>query len=342
MSPVHRHALQALCTTALWLALLASRVPLAIADSPVVERIGLIGCHRQDQPAPALWRYVRAKPDLMLWLGDNVYVDSHDDIAVIRRGHEMLASLPAFQHLRASTPFAVIWDDHDYGLNNAGKHYALKEESKRFFRKFWNLEGEIPGDRRGIYHARYFGSEDTRLQLLLLDGRYNRDAEGNDGDTLGDEQWAWLEGELREPARLRLIVCGYQFFLDRDSKFETWSKFPKAQQRLTNAIRDARAEGVVFVAGDQHYGEVSRVPMLLGYDAVELLFCGINQEEPHVMNSYRVSPVAHAKNAYALMDIQWHATEFDEPHFVFRVFDADRDAVELTYRVNFDELSLAE
>jgi len=305
-----------------------------------VQRIGLAGCHRQDQPAPAMWRYVAAEPDLMLWLGDNVYVDTTDDLAVIERGHAMLASLPAFQELKANTPFAVTWDDHDYGLNNSGRDYPLKEESKQFFRKFWGVESHVPADRPGVFHARYFGTGDSRLQVILLDGRYNREEEGADGDTLGEVQWAWLEQQLRQPARLRLIAGGYQFFLDRDSKFETWSKFPEAQQRLVQLIRDTRAEGVVFVAGDQHYGEVSRLPGLLGYDAIELMFCGINQEEPHVWNSHRVSPVAHAKNAYALIDIQWEATESDQPHFVFRVLDADRDAPELTYRVNLDELKL--
>ncbi len=304
----------------------------------VVHRIGLAGCHQQTSPAPALWRYVAAEPDLMLWLGDNVYTDTPDDLSVIERGHATLATLPAFAELRRSTPTAATWDDHDYGLNNTGKHYALKEPSKQHFRKFWGLEDCIPADRDGVYHARYFGSGDERLQVLLIDGRFNRDDEGDEGDTLGEPQWEWLEQELRKPARLRLIVSGYQVLLDRDAHFETWAKFPQAQQRLFDLIRSTGAEGVVFLAGDQHYGEASRLRGALGYDAIELMFCGLNQEEPHVLNRVRVTPVAHAKNAYSLIDIQWTPSETDEPHFVFRVFDADRDAAELTYRVNLDEL----
>lgn len=60
--------------------------------------------------------------------------------------------------------------------------------------------------------------------------------------------------------------------------------------------------------------------------------------EKHVFHSHRVTPAAHAKNTYALIDIQWHRTELDVRHLVFRCFDADRDALELTYRINFDEL----
>lgn len=307
-------------------------------DQATIHRIGIAGCHRQDQPAPALWRYVRAEPDLMLWVGDNVYADTEDNIAYLHDQHSVLASLPAFEQLRASCLVAATWDDHDYGLNNAGKGYALKDESRQFFRRFWDAEDYIPAERSGVYHARHFGQGDERLQMLLLDGRYNRDEEGDDGDTLGEEQWAWLEGELQKPAALRLIVNGYQFLLDREQEMETWSKFPAAQRRLFRTLRESGAEGIVLIAGDQHYSEVSRWPAAIGYDAIEIMFSGVNQEEPHVFNSKRVSPVAHAKNAYALIDITWRRTDTDEPHLVFRAMDADRDAAELTYRVNFSEL----
>lgn len=319
-------------------ALAFSFVSVAYAAEPAVRRVAMAGCHRQDLPAPSMYRYVDASPDLMIWMGDNVYADTEDDIRFIEHCYSLLESHPAFGQLREQVPFAVTWDDHDYGLNNFGKDYKLKEESKQLFRRFWRLEGHIPSDRDGVYHARYFGDGDHRLQVILLDGRFNRDDEGDESDTLGENQWEWLAAELRKPARLRFIASGYQVFLDRDSKFETWSKFPSAQKRLFKTIRGARAEGVVFLAGDQHYGEASRLPNALGYDAIELMFCGLNQEEPHVFNSTRVTPVAHAKNAYALIDIQWEETEQDVPHLVFRCFDADRDAPELTYRVNFSEL----
>ena len=309
-----------------------------LAGEPKVQRIGIAGCHRQDGPAPALWRYVSAKPDLMLWIGDNVYADTEDNIDHLKQCHATLAALPAFVELRESSMTAASWDDHDYGLNNFGKDYPLKEESRQFFRKFWKLEEHIPADRNGIYHARYFGEGEHSLQIIHLDGRYNRDDEGETGDTLGEAQWAWLKKELQKPARLRFLVSGYQYFLPQDSVFESWSKFPQSRDRLINLIKSTGAQGVVFIAGDQHYSEITRVPGLLGYDAVEIMFCGVNQEEPHVPNPLRVSPVAHAKNAYSLIDIQWNATENDEPHLTFRAFDADRDAVEMTYRINLAEL----
>ncbi|MBX3409519.1 MAG: alkaline phosphatase family protein [Phycisphaeraceae bacterium] len=315
-------------------------------DSPrTIARVGIIGCHKQNHPSPALDRYVEAKPDLVLWVGDNVYADTKDDPTYIERCYAMLAAKPAFSALRDITTFMAVWDDHDYGMNNDGKNYPLKHASREIFRRFWKHQERIPENRPGVYHASIFGPPGSRLQVIMLDTRFNRDDEGDESDTLGEAQWAWLGAQLRRPAEVRLIVSGYQVLLDRETKFETWAKFPAAQRRLFDLIRDTGARGVVFIAGDQHYGEVSRLRGALGgYDAVELMFSGINQEEPHVFNSSRVSPVAHAKDAYALIDIQWQGTKGDNadpPHLLFRCFDAVSNAVELTYRINLDELGPA-
>ncbi len=283
----------------------AAKSPTIDDDLETVIRIGMIGCHRQDKPAPALSRYLQASPDILVWMGDNVYADTRDDITYIEKCYQRMASQTAFQKLKESIPFVVTWDDHDFGLNNEGKHYKLKDASRKLFRKFWSMEEFIPADRDGIYHSRYFGKGDKRLQLIMLDTRYNRDDEGEQSDTLGEPQWKWLEQELQKPAKLRLIASGYQILLDREQKFETWSKFPAAKSRLFELIQNTKASGVIFMAGDQHYGEVSRHKNAIGYDAVEFMFSGINQEEPHVFNSFRVSPVAHALNSYALIDIQW-------------------------------------
>jgi len=316
--------------------------PDAPDDPRTITRVAIIGCHQQPHPAPALERYVAAKPDVVLWVGDNVYADTKDDPSHIERCYEMLEGKPGFKELRERSTFLAVWDDHDYGMNDDGKNYALKTQSHAIFRKFWRHEDRIPADRPGVYHAQVFGAPGKRLQVIMLDGRYNRDDPGDSADTLGEAQWAWLAEQLKKPAELRLIVSGYQVLLDRDTKFETWAKFPKAQERLFRLIRDVGAGGVVFIAGDQHYGEVSRLRGALGYDAVELMFAGINQDESWVFNSARVSPVANSKHSYAYIDIQWTATtgdNADPAHLLFRCFDATNDALELTYRVNLNELN---
>lgn len=303
-------------------------------------RIAVLACHRQFEPAPALARYLDLQSDLCLWIGDNVYADAPDDPSFIQTCYDALEAKPAFRQLMDKFDYMVTWDDHDFGLNDAGKEYRFKEESKRIFREFWQLEEAIPVERDGIYYARSFEKGEHTIQVIMLDVRYNRDAPDGSGDVLGETQWQWLEEQLQQPADLRLIVSGFQLLLSKDAGSETWDKFPAARARLFQTIREARAEKVLFLTGDQHYGEVCRLRNALDFDAVELQFAGINQIEEPEFNPLRVAPVIKSKHSVAVIDVQMDRTETDVPHLVFRIMDAMTNQTELLYRVNLDEISL--
>lgn len=304
-------------------------------------RIALIGCHKQFEPAPALYKYLELDPDLCLWIGDNVYADTEDDITFVEKCYAALAAKPAFQQLRERYPLAATWDDHDYGLNNAGKAYPLKAQTKALFREFWGLEDKIPADQDGIYYAEYIPVGDKVVQLLMLDVRYNRDQPQTDGDVLGEQQWAWLKKELQKPADLRLLASGFQILLDERAGSETWAKFPSARQRLFDLLRRAQAENVVFYTGDQHYGEVNRMPGALDFDAIELQFAGVNQIETPEWNPLRVANAITSKHSYAWLDIYFTESKSEVPHLHFQVHNAMTGEREISYRVNFRELQLA-
>jgi len=125
-------------------------------QSSSIQRVAILACHRQNEPSPALAKYIAAKPDLCLWIGDNIYADSKDNIAFIEGCYNTLAAKPDFQTLKTSVPYLATWDDHDFGLNDVGKEYKLKVQSKVLFRKFWGLEQEIPAEQDGIYYAKTF------------------------------------------------------------------------------------------------------------------------------------------------------------------------------------------
>jgi len=303
-------------------------------------RIAVLGCLRQDEPAPALSRYVASQPDLALWVGDNVYADTEDDPAFIQECYDTLAALPGFAALRAQAPYAATWDDHDFGLNNEGADYPLKRASANLFRRFWQLEDAIPADREGIYHAQRYAFGGHTLHVVLLDVRYHRDAPGAQADMLGEAQWAWLAETLQEPADLTLIVSGTQLLLPEETGSENWAAYPQARARLIELVRRARCERVLFVTGDQHYAEVARLPRGLDFDLVELQFAGVNQIESPEFNPYRVAPAADSRHSVGLIDVQWEANEYDPAHLLYRVFDAETGDTEIAYRVNFSELEL--
>ena len=47
----------------------------------------------------------------------------------------------------------VIWDDHDFGINDGGSSYPFKKEAKELYLNFWNVpKNDIRRAREGIYH----------------------------------------------------------------------------------------------------------------------------------------------------------------------------------------------
>lgn len=289
----------------------------------VLTRIAFGSCAEQDKPQPILETALRDRPDLFIYLGDNIYGDT-DDMAQLRKAYSELASVKEFQRLRASTPILATWDDHDYGTNDIGRHYAHKEESKEIFLDFWQEPAN--SSRRthpGIYHAEYYGDAAHRVQVILLDTRTFRDDlllnndkkrwkndyrpnESPDSTFLGAAQWAWLEGELKQPAVFRIIASSNQFCHEYNG-WESWTNVPHEQKRMVDLLRDTRAEGVVFISGDVHWGELSRREVEGFYPLYDMTSSGITETWPKTeANEFRVGKV-EPENNYGLFTITWEA-----------------------------------
>ena len=75
---------------------------------------------------------------------------------------------------------------------------------------------------------------------------------------LGAEQWRWLEKELQVPADIRIIGSGTQFGIEWNG-YETWANFPHERERMLELIKRTKASGVLFISGDVHYAELSKL-----------------------------------------------------------------------------------
>src|SRR5215213_7155233 len=143
--------------------------------APLISKIAFGSCAHESDPQPVLDLVVKHKPDLFVYLGDNIYGDTKD-INVLKTKYQKLAAKPEFQRLKKNVRIVATWDDHDYGWNDIGRHYPFKNESRELFFDFF--EEPQNSDRRkhaGIYTSYYFESNGKKLQLILLDGRTFRD-----------------------------------------------------------------------------------------------------------------------------------------------------------------------
>ena len=81
------------------------------------------------------------QPDVWLWLGDMAYVDKpvmpfvNEYASEEDRRNTFMTTYDDkyYSQLRKSTKVIGIWDDHDYGLNNAGIENPIKENNKQVF-----------------------------------------------------------------------------------------------------------------------------------------------------------------------------------------------------------------
>jgi len=105
--------------------------PLAApAVNPLISRIALGSCMKQDRPMPVLRTVREFQPELFVWLGDNIYGDTYD-MDVLAAKYARLGRQPDFSALRAEVPMVATWDDHDYGVNDGGREYPKKEASRK-------------------------------------------------------------------------------------------------------------------------------------------------------------------------------------------------------------------
>jgi alkaline phosphatase D len=226
---------------------------------PALERIAFGSCNREYKPQP-LWNAIReCKPDLWIWLGDIVY-GSAKNLPDLERRYRTEKEQPDYKSLREQCRVLGVWDDNDYGVADGGKNNPNKVECQRLLLDF--LDEPLQSPRRkqaGVFASYSFGPPGKRVEIILLDGRYYRDAPGRHADMLGPEQWQWLEAQLtNSDADVHLIGSGIQVIASQHP-YEKWADFPASQARLFSLIARSGARNVIFLSGDRHLGEISRL-----------------------------------------------------------------------------------
>lgn len=322
-----------------------------------LSKIAFGSCSNQSNSLSIFDVVVQHQPDLFIFLGDNIYGDT-ENMHTLQAKYEQLAAKPTFQNLKKNMPIIATWDDHDYGQNDAGRHYPKKKESKELFLNFF--EEPIASERRkheGIYTSYLYETKGKKVQIILLDNRTFRDdyklynnefeddkryfysldyapVQNTDSTYLGAEQWKWLETELQKPANLRLIGSGSQFGIEYNG-YEGWANFPLEQQRLLDLIKKTKANGILFLTGDVHYGEISKLTEPELYPIYDFTSSGLSSTWHFATpNKNRIEgPIMD--NHFGLLTINWKKKI---PEIKTEIWDVNNNQ-RAEYTIGLDEIS---
>ncbi|GMJ10527.1 hypothetical protein like AT5G42370 [Hibiscus trionum] len=285
-------------------------------DHRLLSRIAFGSCANQSAPQP-IWDAInKFDPQVFIWLGDNIYGDIRRPFSFIGKErtigpwknaprfvpsphsemlsrYNMAKNVPGYSRLRANAKVIGTWDDHDYGLNDAGKEFSGKTTNQRLLLDFLDEPQDSPRRKQaGVYTSYTFGPPGKQVKIILLDTRYHRDPLSSDGSVLGASQWSWLEKELRgPPSALTIIGSSVQVISNLSGTtgplfyMESWGRFPKERDHLFKLINDSKRDGVFFISGDVHFGEITRYDCATGYPLYDITSSGLTQAVEKVLPS---------------------------------------------------------
>lgn len=276
-------------------------------------------CNKMDKPQTLWADILNASPSLWIWLGDIIYADT-TDMKALAAHYKRLKTTPGYKKLRSKTQVIGIYDDHDYGKNDACKVHPLKKSSKKCLMDFLDVPMNSPlRKREGAYQSYTFGQGTQRIKIILMDTRYFRDTLKPDptkqrrylpnetGDVLGEAQWKWLEKELRTSQANLNILCSSVQIIPDEHGYEKWGNFPNARKRLLNLIVQTKPKNLLLLSGDRHMAELSKMDLQgLPYPLYEFTSSGMTHirsgnSEP---NKFRTGNMIVKRN-FGLLKIYW-------------------------------------
>ena len=232
-----------------------------ISFAEIVYKLGIGSCVDQDYPTPAWASLEKESINSFFFLGDNIYGDVPSGRLdnVILSYEKLNDQMPSWLK---NTEKLVIWDDHDYGLNDAGANYIYKAESQQIYNDAWNIDQNDPRrSREGIYFSELKDIAGKKILIVGLDTRYFRSNlikignsykphKNSNTTILGRIQWQWLEKELSREHDILILASSIQV-LATEHRFEKWSNIPHERDKLL-ALLNKLSSKVLIISGDRH------------------------------------------------------------------------------------------
>ena len=162
-------------------------------------------------------------------------------------------------HLLSRTPLFHVWDDHDYGSDNAEASAAFKDVARQAFFEYFPVPADVPNPEYGIWHRFQW----AQIEVFMLDLRSQRsdnlDPDSADKSMLAveeipDDQKTWFLEGLRDSTAVWKFVVSSSVWNTHSKEEDCWALYPAERQQILDWIDEHDITGVIVISGDIHSG----------------------------------------------------------------------------------------
>lgn len=257
-----------------------------------------------------IFRSIAAKqPDVMVWLGDTVYLREPDFGSRAGFLHRWThgRAVPDLQPMLSSMAHYFIWDDHDYGTNDSDRSFPDKGISRGVFELFTaNPVPAIPENPRLITTVFEWGDAEFYLMDDRTERAPNRRTSG-DRPYLGKQQLRWLIDSVSSSyATFKFICIGNQVLNNGPSPgIEAYSLYAEEHAELLAGLKAENVRGVIFLTGDRHAAELTKMDRPGTYPLYDVttspLTSGTSDRGLKDKNTFRVEGTLLIERNFALL-----------------------------------------
>lgn len=186
------------------------------------------------------------EPLLYLQMGDLHYGDPReDDVRRFAALYRRVLTSPAQAALYRAVPIEYVWDDHDYGPNDADASSPARPAAQAAFRAF--VPHQPLASDEGVERAFTIG----RVRFVITDNRSYR----TDETLLGAAQLTWFLDEVVSASRSHAVVVwvnSVPWIAPDEPGRDDWGGYADERRAIADAIATNGVDDLVILSGDAH------------------------------------------------------------------------------------------
>jgi hypothetical protein len=185
----------------------------------------------------------------MVWLGDHLYLNENDlsNADAMCSAYQRHRQHAALSQLLTAMPHYALWDDHDFGLNDADSSAPSAALAQQVFPLMW---ANPPSNKP------YFAIKLGNTRLIFTDNRSARRTQNVPAyqrRIFGTEQLRWMAQQAQaRDVRHTLLLGGSQWWVGARGE-EGWPHASQEQYAWQELLTPAPPSRLLYISGDRHH-----------------------------------------------------------------------------------------